>query len=81
MVKLQNFLLQKPIKFSKITVMKCLGCKVFKEKIGYEMFVQNRQVTKCFGYKMLGYEIGVTSCGYEMFITKCPSLDMCGNPN
>ena len=32
--------------------MKCLGYKVFREKIGYEMFIQNRQVTKCFGYKM-----------------------------
>ena len=52
------------------------------------MFIQNtykiiklRNIsdTKCSSYKMLGYEIGVTSCGYKMFVTKFPSYDMCGN--
>ena len=56
--------------------MKCLGCKVFREKIGYEMFIQNRQVTKCFGYEMFKlqnvrlrdrcYELWLRNVRYEM---------------
>ena len=80
MVKLRNFLLRKVYNIFKD------HCYEMFVKIGYEMFIQNRQVTKCPSYKMLGYEMirlrdrCYTSCGYEMFITKCPSYDMCGNP-
>ena len=66
MVKLRNFLLRKVYNIFKDHCYKMFRLQSVQGKRGYEIFIQNCQVTKCFGYKMLGYEIGVTSCGYEM---------------
>ena len=57
MVKLQNFLLLKVYNIFKNHCYEMFRLQSVQGKKGYEMFIQNCQVMKCFAYKMLGYEM------------------------
>ena len=57
MVKLRNFLLRKVYNIFKDHCYEMFRLQSVQGKIGYEMFIQNRQVTKFFGYKMFKLQI------------------------